>query len=197
MESSAVSCFPRGLISLNTSVSYLIEPLSADGDAQQHAVFRAESLHLPGGSCLHHHGNKEHEEGLNDFIRGMMSPQSRRVSSDRTDKDHLPEILCRFFHIAIVSPHNSVKTFLHFQEKRDLSQNMKYVELLLVADKAEVRTQLLMCCHIWSFLNQSGVVKCGSAGCENRMQSRIRNHVNKETASFVTVCYELVQRHAG
>ncbi|XP_030253288.1 disintegrin and metalloproteinase domain-containing protein 19 [Sparus aurata] len=90
----------RGLISLNTSVSYLIEPLPASAVAQQHAVFRAESLHLPGGSCLHHHGNKEHEEGLNGFIHGMMSPQSRR-------------------------------------EKRDLSQNMKYVELLIVADKAE------------------------------------------------------------
>ncbi|XP_049898058.1 disintegrin and metalloproteinase domain-containing protein 19 [Epinephelus moara] len=90
----------RGLISLNTSVSYLIEPLPVSTGAQQHAVFRAESLHLPRGSCLHHHGNKKHEEGLDDFIRGMMSPQSVR-------------------------------------EKRDLSQNMKYVELLIVADKAE------------------------------------------------------------
>ncbi|XP_037636668.1 disintegrin and metalloproteinase domain-containing protein 19 [Sebastes umbrosus] len=90
----------RGLISLNTSVSYLIEPLPVSTGAQQHAVFRAESLHLPRGSCPHHHGNKEHEEGLDDFIHGMMSPQSVR-------------------------------------EKRDLSQNMKYVELLLVADKAQ------------------------------------------------------------
>lgn len=93
MEPSAVSCFPRGLISLNTSVSYLIEPLPASAVAQQHAVFRAESLHLPEGSCLHHHGNKEHEEGLNGFIHGMMSPQSRRVSSDRNDSVHLPVIL--------------------------------------------------------------------------------------------------------
>ncbi|XP_041652862.1 disintegrin and metalloproteinase domain-containing protein 19 isoform X1 [Cheilinus undulatus] len=93
----------RGLISLNTSVSYLMEPLPASTDAeqhQQHAVFRAESLHLPGGRCLHHHGNKEHEEGLNGFIHGMMSLQGRR-------------------------------------EKRDLSKNMKYVELMIVADKAE------------------------------------------------------------
>lgn len=90
----------RGLISLNTSVSYLIEPLPVSSDAQQHAVFRAESLRLPLGSCLHHHGNSEHEDGLNDFIHGMMSPQSVR-------------------------------------EKRELNQNMKYVELLLVADKAE------------------------------------------------------------
>nr|XP_040029740.1 disintegrin and metalloproteinase domain-containing protein 19 [Gasterosteus aculeatus aculeatus] len=89
----------RGLISLNTSVSYLIEPLPVSTGAQQHAVFRAESLHLPGGSCPHHRGNEEREEGLNDFIHGMMSPRSAR-------------------------------------EKRDVSQNMKYVELLIVADKA-------------------------------------------------------------
>lgn len=101
MEPWAVSCFPRGLISLNTSVSYLIEPLPAAGDTQQHAVFRAEHLHLPGGSCLHHHGNKEHEEGLNDFIHGMMSPQRRRVSLDRVDTFHLPEI-----HKAAVSLYN-------------------------------------------------------------------------------------------
>ncbi|KAI3351256.1 hypothetical protein L3Q82_005810 [Scortum barcoo] len=104
MEDSSVAVSTcsglRGLISLNASVSYLIEPLPASADAQRHAVFRAEHLHLPGGSCLHHHGNKEHGERLDDFIHGMMSPQSVR-------------------------------------EKRDLSQNMKYVELLLVADKAE------------------------------------------------------------
>ncbi|XP_053285079.1 disintegrin and metalloproteinase domain-containing protein 19 isoform X2 [Pleuronectes platessa] len=91
----------RGLISLNTSVSYLIEPLPVSTDARQHAVIRAESLHLPKGSCLHHHGDKDQpEERLNDFIHGMMSPRSKR-------------------------------------EKRDLSQNMKYVELLMVADRAE------------------------------------------------------------
>ncbi|XP_041846070.1 disintegrin and metalloproteinase domain-containing protein 19 [Melanotaenia boesemani] len=90
----------RGMISLNSSVSYLIEPLPNSTDAQEHAVFRAESLHLPKGSCIHHHGNEEHGEGLNDFLRATMSPQGRR-------------------------------------EKRELSQSMKYVELLLVADKAE------------------------------------------------------------
>ncbi|XP_008277789.1 disintegrin and metalloproteinase domain-containing protein 19 isoform X2 [Stegastes partitus] len=102
MEGSSVAVSTcsglRGLISLNASVSYLIEPLPTSADAQQHAVFRAESLHLPGGSCLHHHGNSEHEDRLNDFFHGMMSPR---------------------------------------REKRELNQNMKYVELLIVADKAE------------------------------------------------------------
>ncbi|KAK5611547.1 hypothetical protein CRENBAI_015204 [Crenichthys baileyi] len=90
----------RGLISLNASVSYLIEPLPDSTDAQQHAVFRAESLRLPKGSCTDHHGNEEHQGRLNDFIRGMVLPRSGR-------------------------------------EKREVMQNMKYVELLLVADRAE------------------------------------------------------------
>ncbi len=93
MEPSVVSCFPRGLISLNASVNYLIEPLPASTDVQQHAVFRAESLHLPGGGCLLHQGNKEHEEELNDFIHGMTSPQGRRVSLDVMDNSLLPEDL--------------------------------------------------------------------------------------------------------
>lgn len=39
------------------------------------------------------------------------------------------------------------ETIVVLQEKRDLSKNMKYVELLLVADKAEVRTkfEISMC----------------------------------------------------
>uniref|UniRef100_A0A3Q0SMD5 ADAM metallopeptidase domain 19 n=1 Tax=Amphilophus citrinellus TaxID=61819 RepID=A0A3Q0SMD5_AMPCI len=73
----------------------MIEPLTVSTDADRHAVFRAESLHLPGGHCQHHHSEEEHEERRNDFIQGMMSPRSVRV-------------------------------------KRDLSQNMKYVELHLV-----------------------------------------------------------------
>lgn len=96
IEPSSVSCSPRGLISLNTSVSYLIEPLPDAGDAQQHAVYRAENLRLRGGSCLHHHGNKEHEEGLNDFIHGMMSPQGKRVSLDRKVNHHRSAITLLF-----------------------------------------------------------------------------------------------------
>lgn len=74
---------PRGVISLNTSVSYLIEPLPAAGDALPHAVYRAESLRLGGGSCAHHHGNAEHGAAPDDFIQGMTSSHRGRVSSDR------------------------------------------------------------------------------------------------------------------
>uniref|UniRef100_A0A3Q2U5Y7 ADAM metallopeptidase domain 19b n=1 Tax=Fundulus heteroclitus TaxID=8078 RepID=A0A3Q2U5Y7_FUNHE len=104
MEGSSVAVSTcsglRGLISLNASVSYLIEPLPGSTDAGQHAVFKAESLHLPEGSCTHHRGNEEHQGGLGDFIRGAALPRSGR-------------------------------------EKREVMQNMKYVELLLVADRAE------------------------------------------------------------
>uniref|UniRef100_A0A3Q0SEN1 ADAM metallopeptidase domain 19 n=1 Tax=Amphilophus citrinellus TaxID=61819 RepID=A0A3Q0SEN1_AMPCI len=56
----------------------MIEPLTVSTDADRHAVFRAESLHLPGGHCQHHHSEEEHEERRNDFIQGMMSPRSVR-----------------------------------------------------------------------------------------------------------------------
>uniref|UniRef100_A0AAX7SH75 ADAM metallopeptidase domain 19b n=1 Tax=Astatotilapia calliptera TaxID=8154 RepID=A0AAX7SH75_ASTCA len=60
MEGSSVAVSTcsglRGLISLNTSISYLIEPLPVSTDADRHAVFRAESVRLPGGHCQHHHG---------------------------------------------------------------------------------------------------------------------------------------------
>lgn len=71
--------FLRGLISLNESVSYLVEPLPDSTDAQHHAVFRAESLRLPEGSCTHHYGDEEHRGALNDFIRGTVSPRIGRV----------------------------------------------------------------------------------------------------------------------
>lgn len=64
------------------------------------------------------------------------------MSSERTSSQCLPEILCKFS-----TKHDDEFLALncfHFQERRDLSQNMKYVELLMVADKAEVRAQIMI-----------------------------------------------------
>ncbi|CAL8271219.1 unnamed protein product [Boreogadus saida] len=98
----------KGLISLNTSVSYVVEPLPVATDTPSppapHAVYRAESLRLRNGSCPHRHGNdgEEHEDSsLDRFIHGMMTTERAA------------------------------------RERRDIGQNMKYVELLLVADHAE------------------------------------------------------------
>ncbi|XP_010892661.2 disintegrin and metalloproteinase domain-containing protein 19 isoform X1 [Esox lucius] len=74
----------RGLITLNTSVSYLIEPLSpvAMGTLQPHAVFRAQHLRMPNGTCGHRHGSHDHREGFSDFIQGMMLTQGVRERRD-------------------------------------------------------------------------------------------------------------------
>uniref|UniRef100_A0A3Q2E563 ADAM metallopeptidase domain 19b n=1 Tax=Cyprinodon variegatus TaxID=28743 RepID=A0A3Q2E563_CYPVA len=149
--------FHRGLISLNTSVSYLIEPLPDSMDAQQHAVFRAESLRLPGGSCTHHHGNQEHYAGLGDFIQGMVSPQNKR-------------------------------------EKREVMQNMKYVELLLVADRAEMdfyKTQqkLLEAANLVDKYYKDLKIRVALIGLEvwtDKDQINVSNNPHSTLAGFLT-----------
>ncbi|KAG7464785.1 hypothetical protein MATL_G00169320 [Megalops atlanticus] len=89
----------KGMITVNSSVSYLIEPLPNRTETQEHAVYRAESLKLRRGTCGHRHGAQA--GGLDDLISGMAQ-----------------------------SHHGG-------REKRDASQNMKYVELMVVADNAE------------------------------------------------------------
>ncbi|KAL4631263.1 disintegrin and metalloproteinase domain-containing protein 19 [Arapaima gigas] len=91
----------RGMVTLNSSVTYLIEPLpSWMGNVEgSHAVYRAELLKLQKGMCGHHHGNDTDQ--LGNLISGMMQP------------------------------------YVASREKRDISQNMKYVELMVVADYAE------------------------------------------------------------
>eukprot|EP00063_Salmo_salar_P093713 XP_014068548.1 PREDICTED: disintegrin and metalloproteinase domain-containing protein 19-like isoform X2 [Salmo salar] len=74
----------RGLITVNTSVSYLIEPLpTATMDTQPpHAVFRAKNLRLPNGTCGHRHSNQGQGEGLDDLIQGMMKARGGRERRD-------------------------------------------------------------------------------------------------------------------
>ncbi|MBN3302510.1 ADA19 protein, partial [Amia calva] len=83
----------RGLIAVNNSRSFLIEPLPGALQPDRHALYRTESLRVrEGGTC-------GHGGGLDDIIAGLGHWRGR--------------------------------------EKRDISQNMKYVELLVVADYAE------------------------------------------------------------
>nr|XP_015204893.1 PREDICTED: disintegrin and metalloproteinase domain-containing protein 19 isoform X1 [Lepisosteus oculatus] len=60
----------RGLITVNHTVSYLIEPLPNGTDADQHAVYRVESLRLQQGTCGHRHG--DHTDRLEDIIAGLI-----------------------------------------------------------------------------------------------------------------------------
>ncbi|XP_063044014.1 LOW QUALITY PROTEIN: disintegrin and metalloproteinase domain-containing protein 19 [Engraulis encrasicolus] len=93
----------RGVVSLNASVSYIIEPLANQtaGRGRGHALLRAEKLRLATGNCPHHHDNQSSAQQPSPLIGGM----------------------------AIVT--------MGTRERRDISRNMKYVELLLVADYAE------------------------------------------------------------
>uniref|UniRef100_A0A668AV54 ADAM metallopeptidase domain 19 n=1 Tax=Myripristis murdjan TaxID=586833 RepID=A0A668AV54_9TELE len=148
----------RGLISLNTSVSYLIEPLPVSTDTQQHAVFRAESLHLPKGSCLHHHGNKEEEEeeeqGLNTFIHGMMTPWSVRVSPDRRmSRNHLKYV--HIFHKAEQYYHHMFRS----KHGRHLEKTkMKLLEAANYVDKVFFRGCVkTTCCIIMTIFTSVSV----------------------------------------
>ncbi|XP_062404527.1 disintegrin and metalloproteinase domain-containing protein 19 isoform X2 [Sardina pilchardus] len=82
----------RGVVSLNSSVSYIIEPLANQTEPWGHALFR------------HHHRDQRYAEQLTELIGGMAHPHHGNHGN---------------------------------RERRDISRDMKYVELLLVADHAE------------------------------------------------------------
>ncbi|XP_072519902.1 disintegrin and metalloproteinase domain-containing protein 19 isoform X2 [Salminus brasiliensis] len=90
----------RGMISLNHSVTYMIEPLANQTASQSHAVFRAEKLKIQAGTCDHLHADKNHTHRLEELIGGIAQAYQAK------------------------------------RERRDISRNMKYVELMLVADHA-------------------------------------------------------------
>ncbi|XP_052005262.1 disintegrin and metalloproteinase domain-containing protein 19-like isoform X2 [Xyrauchen texanus] len=73
----------RGLITLNNSLSYMIEPLANQTHSQGHAVYNAQSLKLPVGTCGHLHGDGNHMESLQELIDVMAWPQ--RNSRERRD----------------------------------------------------------------------------------------------------------------
>lgn len=72
---------PRGLITVNSSMTYLIEPLAGRGGlwTSRHAIYRAEHLQLPKGTCGHRHNHTA--QVLEDLIHGKaQAPPSGRVS---------------------------------------------------------------------------------------------------------------------
>lgn len=60
----------------------MIEPLANQTHSQGHAVYNAQSLKLPAGTCGHHHGDGNHTESLQELIDVMAEPQqTNRVRS--------------------------------------------------------------------------------------------------------------------
>ncbi|KAL2089126.1 hypothetical protein ACEWY4_016025 [Coilia grayii] len=112
----------RGMVFLNASVGYIIEPLANQRQPWGHTLLRAEKLQLATGTCPHHHGNQSNVEHLRELIGGIAQHHH-----DNQSNTELPREL-----IGGMSHSNA-----GVRERRDISRNMKYVELLLVADYAE------------------------------------------------------------
>uniref|UniRef100_A0A8C2G9E0 ADAM metallopeptidase domain 19b n=1 Tax=Cyprinus carpio TaxID=7962 RepID=A0A8C2G9E0_CYPCA len=73
----------RGMITVNNSVSYMIAPLANQTHSQEHAVFSAQSLKLPVGTCGQYHGDGNHSESLQELIDVMAKPQ--QTNRERRD----------------------------------------------------------------------------------------------------------------
>lgn len=71
----------RGMITVNHSVSYMIEPLANQTYSQGHAVYNTQSLKLPVGTCGHHHGDGNHMESMQELMDVVAHPGHR----DRRD----------------------------------------------------------------------------------------------------------------
>ncbi|KAJ8014892.1 hypothetical protein DPEC_G00020500 [Dallia pectoralis] len=134
----------RGLITLNVSTSYLIEPLSpAAMDTQQpHAVFRAEHFRMPNGTCEHHHGSHGHREGLNDFIQGMMSTQGGRERRDVAQRMKYVELLLVADHAEFQKHQGNLE-----MTKRKLLEAANYVDKYYKA--LQIRVALIGL-EVWS-----------------------------------------------
>lgn len=72
--------FSRGMITVNHSVSYMIEPLANQTHSQGHAVYNTQSLKLPVGNCGHRHGDGNHTENLQELM-DVIGHHGHRVRS--------------------------------------------------------------------------------------------------------------------
>ncbi|XP_051513584.1 disintegrin and metalloproteinase domain-containing protein 19-like isoform X1 [Myxocyprinus asiaticus] len=73
----------RGMITVNNSLSYMIEPLANQIHSQGHVMYNAQSLKLPVGTCGHLHGDDNNTESLQELIDVMAQPQ--RTNRERRD----------------------------------------------------------------------------------------------------------------
>ncbi|XP_026878513.2 disintegrin and metalloproteinase domain-containing protein 19 isoform X1 [Electrophorus electricus] len=76
----------RGMIAMNHSVTYMIEPLANHMVSQGHAVFRAESLKITPGTCGHPHDVQNHTDKLQDLIGGIAQANRWRRDVSRSTK---------------------------------------------------------------------------------------------------------------
>ncbi|KAK3564723.1 hypothetical protein QTP86_024869 [Hemibagrus guttatus] len=73
----------RGMIALNHSAAYMIEPLANHSVSQGHAVFRAESLKIPMSTCSQHYRGENHTDKLDELIGGIA--QASHATREKRD----------------------------------------------------------------------------------------------------------------
>lgn len=73
-SSSVSNSFPRGLIVLNSSDTYYLEPVEGQ-EILHHVFYRTDDLPIKGGTCGH-----GHETGHKGLLSGLLKPLHQRVS---------------------------------------------------------------------------------------------------------------------
>ncbi|XP_065131382.1 disintegrin and metalloproteinase domain-containing protein 19 [Paramisgurnus dabryanus] len=133
----------RGMITVNHSVSYIIEPLTNQTQPQGHAVYNTQSLKLPMGTCGHHHGDGNHTESLQELMDVMANPE--HIHRDRRDVSSST----RYVELMLVADH--AEFVKHGQDlektKAKLLEAANYVDKFYKALNIRVA---LICLEIWT-----------------------------------------------
>ncbi|XP_017545653.1 disintegrin and metalloproteinase domain-containing protein 19 isoform X1 [Pygocentrus nattereri] len=113
----------RGMISLNHSVTYMIEPLVNHTVSKDHAVFRTGRLKMHIGTCGHLHQNHKHK--LEELIGGIaQAHQAKRARRDVSRSRKYVELMLVADHAEFV------------KQGRDLQKtNAKLLEAANYVDK--------------------------------------------------------------
>ncbi|XP_007234397.2 disintegrin and metalloproteinase domain-containing protein 19 [Astyanax mexicanus] len=114
----------RGMISLNHSVTYMIEPLANHTSSQSHAVFRTERMKIQTGTCNHTHADHNYTHRLEELIGGIaQAHQAKRERRDVSRSMKYVELMLVADHAAFVKLGRSLE-----KTKAKLLEAANYVD---------------------------------------------------------------------
>lgn len=140
----------RGMISLNHSVTYMIEPLANHTTLQSHAVFRAERMKIQTGTCNHPHAEQNYTHRLEELIGGIaQAHQAKRERRDVSRSMKYVELMLVADHAAFVKLGQSLE-----KTKAKLLEAANYVDKYYKS--LNIRVALIWL-EIWNDQNQISV----------------------------------------
>ncbi|XP_026991812.1 disintegrin and metalloproteinase domain-containing protein 19 [Tachysurus fulvidraco] len=140
----------RGMIALNHSIAYMIEPLANHSVSQGHAVFRAESLKIPMSTCSQHYGGENHTDKLSELIGGIaQASQATREKRDVSRSMKYVELMMVADHAEFVKHGNDLE-----KTKMKLLEAANYVDKYYKALNIRVALILL---EVWNDGNKISV----------------------------------------